>query len=64
MTGFGTGTRVIVPLYKLFIKSDLVTGEVSDQGSNFMFRVFAQVLKQLNVKHFHSRAYHPERQVC
>lgn len=34
----------------------------TDQGSNFMSQVFAQVLNQLNIKHCHSSAYHPESQ--
>lgn len=33
----------------------------TDQGSNFMLRVFAQVLN-INIKHCHSSAYHPESQ--
>lgn len=33
-----------------------------DQGSNFMSKVFAQVLKQLDIKHCHSSTYHPENQ--
>lgn len=32
----------------------------TDQGSIFMSCVCAQVLKQLNIKHCHSSAYHPE----
>ncbi len=34
----------------------------SDQGTNFMSRVFAKVMKQLNVKHQVSSAYHPQSQ--
>lgn len=34
----------------------------TDQGSNFMSCIFAQVLKQLNITHSHSSAYHPESQ--
>lgn len=34
----------------------------TDQGSNFMSRTFTQVLKQLQVKHNVSSAYHPESQ--
>lgn len=34
----------------------------TDQGSNFMSRTFAYVMKQLHVKHNISSAYHPESQ--
>lgn len=34
----------------------------SDQGSNFMSREFAKVLKQLRVRHGVSSAYHPQSQ--
>ena len=34
----------------------------TNQGSNFMLKVFAQVLKQLKIQHCHSSAYHPESQ--
>ena len=34
----------------------------SDQGSNFSSRMFAQVLKQLRVKHNQASAYHPQSQ--
>lgn len=34
----------------------------SDQGSNFTSGLFAQVLRQLNIKHNKSSAYHPESQ--
>ena len=34
----------------------------TDQGSNFMSRTFAQVVKQLKVKHQVSSANHPESQ--
>lgn len=34
----------------------------SDQGSNFSSRLFAQVLKQLNVKHYQASAYHAQSQ--
>lgn len=34
----------------------------TDQGTNFMSRVFKQVLSQLNIKHVTSSAYHPESQ--
>ncbi|KAL0153990.1 hypothetical protein M9458_050705, partial [Cirrhinus mrigala] len=34
----------------------------SDQGSNFMSRVFRKVMKELNIKHCISTAYHPQSQ--
>ncbi len=34
----------------------------SDQGSNFISRLFSQVLKQLSIQHSTSSAYHPESQ--
>ncbi len=34
----------------------------TDQGTNFMSRLFKQVLSQLNIKHVTSSAYHPESQ--
>lgn len=34
----------------------------TDQGSNFMSKIFAQVLKSLYIKHGKSSAYHPESQ--
>uniref|UniRef100_A0A3B1IMD5 Gypsy retrotransposon integrase-like protein 1 n=1 Tax=Astyanax mexicanus TaxID=7994 RepID=A0A3B1IMD5_ASTMX len=34
----------------------------TDQGSNFMSKLFAQVLKQLSISHRVSSAYHPESQ--
>ncbi len=34
----------------------------TDQGSNFTSRLFSQVLKQLNITHNRSSAYHPQSQ--
>lgn len=34
----------------------------TDQGSNFMSRVFSQVLRQLSIQHCTSSAHHPESQ--
>lgn len=34
----------------------------TDQGTNFMSRLFNQILSQLHVKHVVSSAYHPESQ--
>lgn len=51
--------KVLTMFFSLFGLPKVVQ---TDQGSNFMSRVFAQVLKQLNTKHCHSSAYHPESQ--
>ena len=47
---------------KLFTTVGLPKTVQSDQGSNFLSRVFNQVLKELGVKHVVSSAYHPESQ--
>lgn len=51
--------KVLTKFLSLFGMPSVVQ---TDQGSNFMSRVFAQVLKQLNIKPCHSSAYHPESQ--
>ena len=53
---------IVKALTKFFSLFGLPKVIQSDQGSNFMSRVFAQVLKQLDIKHCHSSAYHPESQ--
>lgn len=47
-----TAPAVVKALVKFF----------STQGSDFMSRIFAKVLKQLNIPHCHSSAYPPESQ--
>ena len=53
---------VVKALTRFFSVFGLPRVVQTDQGSNFMSRVFAQVLKQLEIKHCHSSAYHPESQ--
>lgn len=53
---------VVKALTKFFSLFGLPKVVQTDQGSNFMSRMFAQVLKQLNIKHGYSSAYHPESQ--
>lgn len=55
-SGFKGFDKVFFFFFSLFGLPKVVQ---TDQGSNFMSRVFAQVLKQLNIKHCHSSAYHP-----
>ncbi|XP_057704204.1 retrovirus-related Pol polyprotein from transposon 412 isoform X2 [Corythoichthys intestinalis] len=56
-------TRAIVKaLVKFFSTFGLPKSIQSDQGSNFMSKVFAQVMSELNIKHHASSAYHPESQ--
>lgn len=57
-----TASTVVKALVKFFSLFGLPKVIQTDQGSNFMSRVFAQVTKQLNIKHCHSSAYHPESQ--
>ncbi|TWW54068.1 Retrovirus-related Pol polyprotein from transposon 412, partial [Takifugu flavidus] len=49
-------------LVKFFTVFGLPTMVQTDQGTNFMSRVFAQVLKSLGIKHITSSPYHPESQ--
>uniref|UniRef100_A0A674NZL8 Gypsy retrotransposon integrase-like protein 1 n=1 Tax=Takifugu rubripes TaxID=31033 RepID=A0A674NZL8_TAKRU len=49
-------------LVEFFTVFGLPTVVQTDQGTNFMSRVFAQVLKSLGIKHITSSPYHPESQ--
>ena len=49
-------------LLKFFSMFGLPKVVQTDQGTNFNSRVFAQVLKTLNIKHMTSTPYHPESQ--
>lgn len=57
-----TARTVLKHLVKFFTFVGLPKTVQSDQGTNFMSKVFNQVLEQLGVSHCHSSAYHPESQ--
>ena len=57
-----TTKNVVKALLKFFSVFGLPRIIQTDQGSNFMSRIFAQVMKQLDVTHCCSSAYHPESQ--
>uniref|UniRef100_A0A3B3WI04 Gypsy retrotransposon integrase-like protein 1 n=1 Tax=Poecilia mexicana TaxID=48701 RepID=A0A3B3WI04_9TELE len=57
-----TAPSVVSALVKFFSLFGLPKVIQTDQGSNFMSRIFNQVLKQLDITHCHSSAYHPESQ--
>ena len=49
-------------LIKFFTIFGLHKSIQSDQRSNFMSRIFQQIMQQLDIQHFKSSAYHPESQ--
>lgn len=53
---------VVKALVKFFSIFGLQKRIQTDQGSNFMSKVFAQVMSELSIKHHVSSAYHPESQ--
>ena len=53
---------VVKALIKFFCRFGLPKVVQTDQGTNLMSRLFAQVLKKLDVTYAHSSAYHPESQ--
>ena len=55
-------SAIVKALIKFFSLFGLPKVVQSDQGSNFMSRVFSQVMKQLDIKHCHSSAFHAESQ--
>ena len=57
-----TAKNVVKALVKFFTLVGLPNAVQSDQGSNFMSKVFNQVLDQLGVAHVNSSAYHPQSQ--
>ncbi|KAM7406893.1 hypothetical protein PAMA_002878 [Pampus argenteus] len=57
-----TASVVIKALIKFFSLFGLPRVVQTDQGTNFMSKVFAQVVKQLDISHCYSSAYHPESQ--
>lgn len=54
-----TVVKALVKFFSLFGLPKIIQ---TDQGSNFMSRIFAQVMKQLDIKHCCSSAYYPESQ--
>ncbi len=57
-----TAKSVTKALTKFFTTFGLPKTVQTDQGSNFLSRVFCSSLKALGVSHIVSRAYHPESQ--
>lgn len=55
---------IVKALVKFFSTFGLPKRLQSDQGSNFMSKIFAQVMAELNVKHHTSSTYHPESQAA
>lgn len=57
-----TAPVIVKTLLKFFSTFGLPKVIQTDQGTNFLSRLFAQVLKSLSVEHRVSSAYHPESQ--
>ncbi|XP_071950797.1 uncharacterized protein [Antedon mediterranea] len=57
-----TAKNVVKALVKFFTWVGLPKAVQSDQGSNFMSKIFKQVLEQLGVALISSSAYHPQSQ--
>ncbi|KAK7926273.1 hypothetical protein WMY93_008583 [Mugilogobius chulae] len=57
-----TAPAVVKALVKFFSLFGLPKIIQTDQGTNFMSRVFSQVTRELNISHRFSSAYHPESQ--
>ncbi|XP_041947558.1 uncharacterized protein LOC121708759 isoform X4 [Alosa sapidissima] len=53
---------VVKALIRFFSTFGLPKVVQTDQGSNFLSRLFKQVLQELSIKHVISSAYHPESQ--
>ncbi|KAK2920619.1 hypothetical protein Q8A73_000104 [Channa argus] len=53
---------IVRALVKFFSTFGLPKHIQSDQGSNFMSKIFAQVMTELCIRHRKSSAYHPESQ--
>ena len=53
---------IVEALIKFFTFVGLPKSVQSDQGSNFMFGIFQQVMHELGIKQYRSSAYHPEGQ--
>ena len=54
--------KIVEALLKFFSTFGLPRRIQTDQGSNFLSNIFAQVMKELNITHYKSSAYHPESQ--
>ena len=57
-----TATSVVKALTKFFATWGFAKVVQTDQGTNFLSRVFKQVMKILSIEHIVSSAYHPESQ--
>ena len=53
---------IVKHLIKFFTLVGLPKMVQSDQGSNFMAKIFQQVMSQLGIKQSISSAYHPQSQ--
>lgn len=53
---------IVKALMKFFSTFGLPKRIQSEQGSNFMSRIFSQVMTELNIQHHTSSAFHPESQ--
>uniref|UniRef100_A0A8C6LIR9 Gypsy retrotransposon integrase-like protein 1 n=1 Tax=Nothobranchius furzeri TaxID=105023 RepID=A0A8C6LIR9_NOTFU len=53
---------MIKAMVQFFSSFGLPKSVQTDQGSNFMSKLFAQVLFSLSIKHYKSSAYHPQSQ--
>lgn len=57
-----TASAVSKALVKFFSTFGLPKVVQTDQGTNFLSKLFSQILKTLGISHRHSSAYHPESQ--
>lgn len=57
-----TSSSVVKAMTKFFSTFGLPRVIQTDQGTNFQSKLFKQVLKELNIQHTVSSAYHPESQ--
>lgn len=51
--------RALIRFFSTFSLPEVV---LTDQGSNFLSRLFKEVLSDLSIKHIVASAYHPESQ--
>lgn len=57
-----TATVVIKSLINFFFSTFGLPKVVQTEGTNFLSKLFTQVLKTLGISHWHTSAYHPESQ--